>query len=391
VKAVYVLATESKEPVSLEVLAEAFASDEVQFLPKDDGASFLLRADQTEVELKFSLEPNLEAVRQQLTGTQEATAALERAQGYYRVSFSPGKPIASVAVFEALWAVRTLLEHGTGVLVDLSSFKLHSADDVEEITELDFDIRDHLSLHAVEVSETETPYWVHTHGLSKFGVPEVEIFNLAEADLEPAETFLHELATDLSFGQGPAPRLVVTTSVGVDFMLLPADEARTNLFGLHDETFDGHEVGSHTVVSAEGRHSLSEMLRQYRDRFEEESAEVAQARREDAQENLPAFRARFLRRGFMEPLQFLVRAPFEVHPEGDDDTAEEQLWVEIVSWDDDGMVGRLIDGGKSTSEWRRGAHVEIEQGQVNALGLAREGRRLDPHEVKNLLTAEKPM
>jgi hypothetical protein len=227
--------------------------------------------------------------------------------------------------------------------------------------------------------------------LSKFGVPEVELFNLAEADLEPAETFLHELATDLSFGQGPAPRLVVTTSVGIDFMLLPADEARTNLFGLHDETFDGHEVGSLTVVSAEGRHSLSEMLRQYRDRFEEEPAEVAQARREDAQENLQAFRARFLRRGFMEPLQFLVRAPFEVHPEGDDDTAEEQLWVEIVSWDDDGMVGRLIDGGKSTSEWRRGAHVEIEQGQVNALGLAREGRRLDPQEVKNLLTAEKPM
>lgn len=34
----------------------------------------------------------------------------------------------------------------------------------------------------------------------------------------------------------------------------------------------------------------------------------------------------------------------------------------------------MVDGGQATSEWRRGAHVEIDESQVNAVGVARDGR-----------------
>jgi hypothetical protein len=90
-----------------------------------------------------------------------------------------------------------------------------------------------------------------------------------------------------------------------------------------------------------------------------------------------------MRKGLMEPLAFLVRAPFEVHPGGEaGEPEQEQLWVEVVQWDDDNLVGKLVEGGTRTTEWRKGSHVEVDDSQINALAVAREGRQLDPEEME---------
>src|SRR5262249_59765942 len=123
-----------------------------------------------------------------------------------------------VGVWEEVWAARGLVERREGVLVDASAFKLHEHDDIREITELEYDIRDHVSLHALEASPGDAPLWVHSHGMAKFGQRDVEIFHLTEADLLPAESFLHELCTDLAFGEGPTPRVPIDTSNGHAFM-----------------------------------------------------------------------------------------------------------------------------------------------------------------------------
>ena len=136
-----------------------------------------------------------------------------------------------MGVFEALWCVRGLLERREGVLLDASAFKLHEEEDVREITELDFDIRDHVNLHAMEAAPGDAPLWVHSHGMAKFGQRDVEIFHLSEADLLPAESFLHELCTDLAFGEGPVPRTPMETSNGEAFMLVSSEEARHRMLG----------------------------------------------------------------------------------------------------------------------------------------------------------------
>ena len=64
--------------------------------------------------------------------------------------------------------------------------------------------------------------------MEKFGTRDVEVFHLAEEDLLAAETFLHELCTDLAFGQGPSLQDPVDTSEGQSFMLVPSEEARVN-------------------------------------------------------------------------------------------------------------------------------------------------------------------
>ncbi|MHB8876472.1 MAG: DUF2314 domain-containing protein [Myxococcaceae bacterium] len=389
-KEVYILATAEPRPVDLGVLRDAFESEDVDFVVGEDGCLFSVRADETRIDVRFETrEAGLGWTPDLITGSTECHEALKKARGFYRVSFEPGKPQPSVAVFEALWCVRSVMEHVDSVLIDVTAYKLHDPEDVIEITELDFDIRDHLNLHAVEATETETPLWVHSHGMEKFGSRDVEIFHLGEDDLSAAETFLHELCTDLAFGQGPAARGIIETSAGAAFMLVPSEEGRLTLFGVSGDTFEGHEGRFWTVVGADGRHNVAELLKPYRDRFQKESKEEAEALTRMAQELMPSFKARFGRKGLMEPITFLVRAPFESHP--DKEAVEENLWAEVLTWEGPAIVGKLVDGGQQTTEWRKGAEVEIEEEMVNAIALGREGRSLDPDEMRALLVAEKPM
>src|SRR5262249_34009053 len=151
----------------------------------------------------------------------------------------------------------------------------------------------------------------------------------------------------------------------MQFMLIPSEEARTTLMGLPLETFEGHEGLFFAVVSADGRHTIAELLRPYRDRFDTESPDESAELLQQCQELLPLFKARFGRRGLMEPTTFLARAPFDVHPEGH--AIQENLWIEILSWEEKTLVGKLVDGAAQTTEWRKGGTVEIDEDQLNAL------------------------
>ena len=392
-KEVYILATTQETAVDEAAIAEAFDAEDVEVVFGENDALFSVKSEASRVDVRFEARAeDLGWSPDLLSGSEASHKVLQSSRGFYRVSFTPGEPQPTVAVFEALWAVRTMLELVEGVVLDVTAFKLHSVEDIEEITELDFDIRDHISLHAVEVGKGDTPLWIHSHGMTKFGLLDVEVFNLAEPDLKAAEIFFHELCTDLAFGQAPPARTPVTTSVGTAFMMMPSIEARQLLRLVPQDTFNGHEQEFMSVVSHEGRHTVSELLGQYRERFEAETDEESTALQGMATELLPAFKARFQRKGFMEPSTFLIRAPFEVHPQGEKaEPEDEKLWVEVITWEEDTIVGKLIDGGQSTTEWRKGAHVEIDESQVNAIGMSREGRQLEHDEMKSLLTAERPM
>jgi len=390
VKEVYIVATEDTEPLGAETIGEAFETDEVTVELDEAPGSFRLRSAEAEIAVRFeALESPLGWTPELLTGSESAHARLRQARGLYRVAFeTPPGSQPTVGVFEALWCVRGLLEKREGVLLDASAFKLHEEEDVREITELDFDIRDNVNLHALEAVPGDAPLWVHSHGMAKFGQRDVEIFHLAEADLLPAESFLHELCTDIAFGEGPTPRIPMETSNGEAFMLVSSEEARHGMLGVPLETFEGHEGEYWTVVSPEGRHTTSELLRPYRSRFEQEDPTRSEALASQAARLRPAFKARFHRRGLMEPLTFLVRAPFETHPEGD--PVQENLWLEVLSWEEGRITGKLVDGAAQTTEWRKGATVEIDEDGVNAVAMGRDGRPLDDEEMQGVLLAERP-
>ena len=389
-KEVYIVATEDAEPLGAAAIGEAFETDDVTVEVEESPGSFRLKSAEADITVRFeALESPLGWTPELLNGSEAAHARLRRARGLYRLAYdTPTGSQPTVGVFEALWCARGLLERQEGVLVDASAFKVHEEEDVREITELDFDIRDHVTLHPVPAAPGDAPLWVHSHGMAKFGQRDVEIFQLSEDDLLPAESFLHELCTDLAFGEGPTPRIPMETSNGEAFMLVSSEEARHGILRVSPDTFEGHEGEYWTVVSPEGRHTTSELLRPYRSRFEQEDPTRSEALATQANRLRPAFKARFHRRGLMEPLTFLVRAPFETHPDGE--AVQENLWLEVLAWDEERITGKLVDGAAQTTEWRKGASVEIEEDAVNAVAMGRDGRPLDEDEMQGVLLAERP-
>ena len=125
-KDIYIVATDTLEPLSEEVLTEAFEAEDVKLVFGEDGCLFSVRAEASRVDVKF--EPRLTSLGwtpDLLTGTPELRERLEQAHGFYRVSFEPGSPQPSIAAFEALWTVRTILELSEGVAIDVTAYKLH--------------------------------------------------------------------------------------------------------------------------------------------------------------------------------------------------------------------------------------------------------------------------
>ncbi len=388
---IYVVAVSAAARLSPDAIKDAFAGEQVDVVFLEEDFFFSVRSAQgpSRVDVLFeSRVAPLGWAPELLDGNPEAREVLIDARGFYRVRFAPGQPESSVAVFEALWTVRTLLEMIEGVVVDSTAFKIHGPQDIEEITELDFDIRDHVTIHSVQTSDTS--YWLHSHGLAKFAQLDVEVFHIPKADLTAAETFLYELCNDLAFGHGPKDRASVSTSVGLPFQLIPSEEARMRL-NFEPERFEGHLDERRTIVSTGGKHILGDILKHYRERFEAESDEEAAALMKLAKRLLPTFKARFFRKGLMEPLTFLVRAAFEVHPEGlEGPKASEKLWAEVVTWDELHVVGKLVDGCHATTEWRKGAQVDVNEAQIDAIAVHRDGRPLDPTEMDSMLREERP-
>ncbi len=164
----------------------------------------------------------------------------------------------------------------------VTAYKLHDVADVVEITELDFDIRDHVNLHAVAAIEGDTPLWVHSHGMEKFGTRDLEIFHLGEDDLLAAEMFLHELCTDMAFGQGPALRTGGAHQRGPDASRwCPPRRPAPTCWACRWRPSRATRACSSAWCRPLGRHNTAELLRPYRERFipePEERTESAAAR-----------------------------------------------------------------------------------------------------------------
>ena len=120
---VYLLATDAAVPLTEDEIRAAFETDEVQLMFGEEGCLFSVRADDSRVDVKFQARPDaLGWLPDLLTGTDASHQTLKEAKGFYRFSFEPGKPQASVAVFEALWCVRSLLDVTHFFFFDLSSY-----------------------------------------------------------------------------------------------------------------------------------------------------------------------------------------------------------------------------------------------------------------------------
>jgi hypothetical protein len=124
--------------------------------------------------------------------------ALRAANAAFRLSVvRPGADPANAVRFQVQIA-DALVDRFGGVLLDPQVQLLWGAESWRSAgTAGDLDLRRHLVIHA---EDHEAGLWVHTHGMLRFGKPDLELFEVPPALLERAAELLSEVARYLVSG-----------------------------------------------------------------------------------------------------------------------------------------------------------------------------------------------
>ncbi len=302
----------------------------------------------------------------------EVQAGLGAATSVYLLRHAPGLE----AVAEALALARILVAEVGGVVLDVAAGRVLEDDALERSTADELDAEDHVVLHVVQGPSGAS--WVHTHGLAKLGVPDLEAHGVPPDLVGEVSSLFTDLAGDLALGDGP--------EVGEPFdlpggavVLKPAAAVRGDA-GVPAAELRGHD-GPYLALVAEDGGALEDELRGY-GAVELKSDEDVEVERAAAQSLFPRFVARAEARLGGEA--FYVKAPFPVNgPSGE---TREHMWVELVE-----VRAGVIEGPLATTSfyeperWPEGTPVQILLAEVEALAAVRDGEVVPDEELARFL------
>jgi hypothetical protein len=104
-----------------------------------------------------------------------------------------GKDIKEAVSF-ATQLARRLAAVGDGIVMDTSAYRFFGASGWPVDNPLEgFDVREHVNIH-METGSGDDPRWFHTHGMLKFGCPEMEIYDVPSEFDNAAYTMLLDIA-----------------------------------------------------------------------------------------------------------------------------------------------------------------------------------------------------
>jgi hypothetical protein len=112
---------------------------------------------------------------------------------------SPGESVAQT-VLDATKRAAALAKAADGCVSDVFAFRFFGPDTwrVEEPID-EIDVREHIILHTVPM-EDDGSFWIHTHGLVKFGRPEFEIYDLPASMDDGAAIALNDMGQYVALG-----------------------------------------------------------------------------------------------------------------------------------------------------------------------------------------------
>jgi hypothetical protein len=111
----------------------------------------------------------------------------------------PGESVPG-AVLQTTLAADQLAERADGVVQDLVALRFFGPGGWRSPEAVgDFDIRDHVTIHAL-TDDRGGWEWLHTHGLVKFGRPELEVYDVPAELAAAAGPLLNEIAWYMADG-----------------------------------------------------------------------------------------------------------------------------------------------------------------------------------------------
>jgi len=143
-------------------------------------------------------ESDLDASRQLLSQPKDFSPALpfdvyaqlRQAKWVYHVESTEFEPEDLNYVRQTLLVAGEIAAMTDGIIVDPIAFTTLAAEDVIKEIDRPFDPLRHVNIH---VDRGTRPYFVHTHGMEKFGHPDFELHGVPRESLEVARKLLRHL------------------------------------------------------------------------------------------------------------------------------------------------------------------------------------------------------
>ncbi len=244
-------------------------------------------------------------------------------------------------------------------------------------------------IHAVHDGET---VWLHTHGLARCGVPELEMIQVPEDVASAAARLLNDLGEQLLEFETPQPGQVFAIGQQLDLTIHPWEtiardlghesaasvRARREIDGR--EGVDDHQGVRAVVCGPTPRGTLKSVWtwpEKAVARYVEKNAVVyksSEASRRDerlARKGWPTFATAFAcaqkyaREHGVSIAEFLVKAGFDASSESSNGCVREHLWFEAVRVEGDTAEGTLLNVPTVVRSLQEGCTTLIQRDQVS--------------------------
>jgi len=153
-------------------------------------------------------------------------AQLRQAKWLYRIEATEFEPEDLGYVRQALLVAGEIAAMTDGIIVDLIAFTTLAAADVLKEIDRPFDPLRHVNIH---VDRGTRPYFVHTHGMEKFGHLDFEVHGVPRESLEVARKLLRHLIAAVVSGGAFQPG-EETQLCGFSFKFSPQQSDDTTHF-----------------------------------------------------------------------------------------------------------------------------------------------------------------
>jgi hypothetical protein len=222
------------------------------------------------------------------------------------------------------------------------------------------------TIHSIEPpAGTEAKrFWLHTHGLARAGVPDLDLLGVTGEDRATGGELLDATASLLLSHGVPPTGAPFPVGEGVEVVLLPLDEALARAPAREPggkEREDDHREKTRLVLApADARHggspSIAPLLPRARDAVLFRSEEDTERMRLVARETWGRFEALFRAHQGEKGWGFFVKLGFETDRARDrqEDVAREHLWFTVKALDGARIQAQLDSTPHDVSSVRKG-------------------------------------
>jgi hypothetical protein len=308
--------------------------------------------------------------------------AAEAAQAAVAIEGRLGGPALPAFRAQLAAAAAVAGERSSGV-VDLSALRLVTPGELESLvgTSAAPRARDLLMIHSIG-SRHRGRLWLHTHGLARAGVPDLEALRVRDEDRDDAAKAIFTLA-DLLVSGDVAPSGVVPIGEGVAVALLDLEDALARVD--EDETGgersrdEAHRGTRMVVAPPRARRDGSviepdevcEAIRGAPVLFSSHAETERQAR--VARERLPRLRGLYVEHAREPGWVFLVKLAFEVA------RGREHLWFRVVGLEPARVEGVLENEPRDVATMKKGARGWHDLARLSDwVAIAPDGSRIGP-------------